>query len=75
MVAQLVENGAIASYLYNPSDGSFLSADRSLTLSDAALRGFAGTPGQEVTYTAWPPGSGPRVVSSSVPVRRRLPPR
>ncbi len=75
VVAQLVENGAITSYLYNPSDGSFLSADRSLTLSDAALRGFAGTPGQEVTYTAWPPGSGPRVVSSSVPVRRRLPPR
>ncbi|MDH3981206.1 MAG: thrombospondin type 3 repeat-containing protein [Gammaproteobacteria bacterium] len=30
-------------------------------LSDSAVRGFAQTPGQEITYTAVPPGSGIRM--------------
>src|SRR5262245_24800456 len=30
-------------------------------LSDAALRALAATPGQELTYTCVPPGSGPRM--------------
>ncbi len=75
VVAQVAQNGHVVSYLYNPSNGTFASADRTATLSDAALRGLAGTPGQEITYTAWPPGSGLRVVSSSLPARRRPAPR
>jgi hypothetical protein len=30
-------------------------------LTDAALRALAATPGQELTYTCAPPGSGPRI--------------
>ncbi len=71
VVATLAENGAIKSYLYDPPSGSFVPPDRSTPLSDAVLRGLAGTPGQEVTYTAWPPGSGARVAASSLPARRR----
>ena len=73
LVAEVVENGAIKSYLYNPATGNFALPNSSATISDAMLRGLASTPGQEVTYTAWPPGSGLRVVSSSLPTRRRLP--
>jgi DNA-binding beta-propeller fold protein YncE len=73
VVAQVVENGAIKSYLYNPATGNFALPNSSATISDAMLRGLASTPGQEVTYTAWPPGSGLRVVSSSLPTRRRSP--
>jgi DNA-binding beta-propeller fold protein YncE len=32
-----------------------------LPLTDAALRALAATPGQELTYTCAPPGSGPRI--------------
>jgi hypothetical protein len=73
VVAQVVENGAVASYLYNPATGNFSLSNFSATVSDAMLRGLANTPGQEVTYTAWPPGSGLRVINSALPPRRRRP--
>jgi DNA-binding beta-propeller fold protein YncE len=73
VVAQAVVNGHMTSYLYNPATGAFSTADGASTLSDAALRALAATPGQEITYTAWPPGSGARVVSSVV--RHRPGPR
>jgi DNA-binding beta-propeller fold protein YncE len=73
VVAQVVENGAITAYLYDPATGDFTLPNFSATVSDAMLRGLAGTPGQEVTYTAWPPGSGLRVVANSLPTRRRGP--
>ena len=75
VVGQVAANGGIRSYLYEPATALFVPADRSPSLSDTALRGLATTPGQEVTYTAWPPGSGPRVASSTLPPRKRAPVR
>ncbi len=71
VVAQAVVNGTAMSYLYDPPAQTFSPSDGSSPLSDAALRAFAATPGQEVTYTAWPPGSGRRVVFSSAAKRIR----
>jgi hypothetical protein len=48
-------------YLYDPAGNNFIPDDGSAPISDAAIRAFAATPGQEVTYTAATPGSGPRV--------------
>jgi YVTN family beta-propeller protein len=73
VVAQVVENGTSKAYLYNPATGNFSLPNFSATISDAMLRALADTPGQEVTYTAWPPGSGLRVISSSLPSRSRSP--
>ncbi len=74
VVAQAVENGRLVSYLYQPATGGFAAADGSAPLPDAALRAFAAVPGQEITYTAWPPGSGARVASSSLRTRREAAP-
>lgn len=52
--------GAMRGYLYR--DGRFIT-DRAgqSPLSDAALRSLATVPGQELTYTGVPPGSGTRM--------------
>ncbi len=71
LVAHVAVNGKTVSYLYNPASGSFLPADGSTALSDAALRGMAATPGQEVTYTGVTPGSGRRIVFDGPPDRRQ----
>lgn len=64
LVAQVVQNGKIKGFLYNPATGAFVPADGSAPLTDAALRALAAIPGQEVTYTAATPGSGSRLASS-----------
>jgi hypothetical protein len=64
LVAQVVQNGRIMGFLYDPAAGNFIPADNSPRVSDSALRALAATPGQEVTYTAATPGSGSRVASS-----------
>jgi DNA-binding beta-propeller fold protein YncE len=64
LVAQLVEGGVRRGYVYNVSSGSFVSADGSATKTDAALRALAATAGQEVTFTAVPPGSGKRIAGT-----------
>ncbi|HEX3744786.1 MAG TPA: hypothetical protein VHW09_12680 [Bryobacteraceae bacterium] len=61
LVAQVAMNGRIAGYLYDPLAGNFIPDDGSARISDATLRSFAATPGQEVTYTAATPGSGARI--------------
>jgi DNA-binding beta-propeller fold protein YncE len=63
LVATVVVNRAVQSYLYASASQAFTAASRS-SISDAALRAMAAIPGQEVTFTCLPPGSGPRVVSS-----------
>ncbi|CCE04888.1 conserved exported hypothetical protein [Bradyrhizobium sp. STM 3843] len=63
LVASVVANGAVVSYLYAPASQIFTAANGS-SATDAALRAVAATPGREVTFTCLPPGSGPRVVSS-----------
>jgi DNA-binding beta-propeller fold protein YncE len=60
LVAKVVQNGSITGYLFNAAAGNF-AGDGITTLSDAALRALATVPGQEVTYTCVPPGSGTRV--------------
>jgi hypothetical protein len=64
LVAQVVRNGRIMGFLYDPSAGNFIPDDGSSRITDAALRAFAATPGQEITYTAATPGSGSRVAFS-----------
>lgn len=64
LVAQVVRNGRIMGFLYNPVANNFIPDDGSAPISDAALRAFAATPGQEVTYTAATPGSGARIAFS-----------
>jgi DNA-binding beta-propeller fold protein YncE len=64
LVAKVVQNGAAKGYLYDPISGNFFASDGVTSISDSALRGLAGTPGQEVTFTSVPPGSGSRVAFS-----------
>jgi hypothetical protein len=64
LVAQMVKNGRVMGLLYDPVHADFIPDDGSGALSDAALRAFAATPGQEVTYTATTPGSGARIAFS-----------
>ncbi len=64
LVAQVIESGAKRGYLYDVAGAAFVAADGARR-SDAALRSLAGIPGQEVTYTCTPPGSGKRIAHSS----------
>ncbi|HEY6252409.1 MAG TPA: hypothetical protein VI685_20840, partial [Candidatus Angelobacter sp.] len=61
LVAKVAQNGAVNGYLYDPNSRNFFASDGTTSLSDATLRALAATPGQEVTYTCVPPGSGSRV--------------
>jgi len=63
LVAKVVLNRSVQGFLFNPTAGSFTSATGG-TLSDSTLRGLAAVAGQEVTFTAVPPGSGARVAFS-----------
>ena len=60
-MASVVEAGRERGYLYDPDTDLFLPDDGTAGLSDAALRLKAGTPGQEITYTCLPPGTGHRM--------------
>ena len=63
VVAQVVQDGHIRTYLYDPVNKDFVTMwDRErVTVPDATLRTLAHTPGQEITYTAATPGSGARI--------------
>jgi len=61
LVAKVAQGGRIRSFLFEA--GSF-RADDGARLTDAQLRALAATAGQEVTYTALPPGSGARFAFS-----------
>ena len=61
LVAKMANGVRVKGFLYDPSADSFIPDDGSPNVSDAALRALAATPGQEVTYTCVPPGSGQRV--------------
>lgn len=60
VVAHAVEGGVRRGWVFDGASSSFLAADGSRR-SDAALRALAASPGQEVTYTCTPPGSGRRI--------------
>jgi DNA-binding beta-propeller fold protein YncE len=61
LVARVVSGGRVKGFLFDPAANAFIPDDGSANVSDATLRGLAATPGQEVTYTCVPPGSGTRV--------------
>ena len=61
LVAQVVQNGTINGYLYDPGSHNFFASNGTTSISDSTLRALAAIPGQEVTFTAVPPGSGSRV--------------
>ncbi len=72
LVAEVMQGRSIVGYLYDPVAGDFIVDGGRGRISNGALRAFAVTPGQEVTYTAVPPGSGSRIAFSRVlPPRRR----
>jgi hypothetical protein len=62
LVARVVQNGRVMSFLYDPAAANFIPDDGSARASDSMLRALAATAGQEVTYTAATPGSGSRLV-------------
>jgi hypothetical protein len=61
LVANVAVAGRVRSFLYDPIARKFISEDGRIRLADFALRALATTPGQEVTYTCLPPGSGARI--------------
>jgi len=71
LVARMVRNQVSIGYLYDPSSGDFVASDGRGRISDAALRALAAFPGQEITYTAVPPGSGPRLAFRPLPGPRQ----
>jgi hypothetical protein len=64
LVARVVEGGVSRGLVYHPASQAFAAADGSQR-SDAAVRALASVPGQEVTYTCAPPGSGQRIAFDS----------
>ena len=60
----MVQDGIARGYLFNPATSQFVAADGSAALTDAQLRALATTPGQEVTFTAVPTGSGTRLAGA-----------
>ncbi len=61
---EVVVKGTIAGQQrggYRLPDGTFQMDRVAEVLTDTALRTLAATPGQELTYTCAPPGSGPRM--------------
>jgi len=63
VVAKVVQGGVTRGFLFDASAGNFRASDGT-RLTDVALRALATTAGQEVTYTAVPPGSGARTAFS-----------
>ena len=61
LVANVAQGGVVRSFLYDPVARNFIPNDGTARVSDGALRALAATPGQEVTYTCVPPGSGQRI--------------
>jgi len=65
LVAQAIVKGQVTGFLYNPQTQMFGGLEF-FTATDAALRALAQTPGDEITFTCVPPGSG--AASAAVPI-------
>jgi hypothetical protein len=61
LVVNVAQGARVRSFLYDPVAGNFIPDDGSARVADGALRALAAVPGQEVTYTCVPPGSGSRI--------------
>jgi DNA-binding beta-propeller fold protein YncE len=63
LVARVAQGGAVRGFLFDRSTSTFVPAGGGAGLPDSALRALAATPGQEVTFTCVPPGSGARIAA------------
>ena len=63
LVAKLSIAGTPRGFLYNASADSFVPAGGSAGIPDSLFRALALIPGQEITFTCVPPGSGPRIAA------------
>ncbi|MFL6651474.1 MAG: YncE family protein, partial [Sulfurifustaceae bacterium] len=61
LVAKVAIGGRVKGYVFDRVSNTWKPDDGGANISDATLRGLAATVGQEVTFTAVPPGSGVRV--------------
>src|SRR5262249_30461595 len=61
LVAKVALGGRVKGFLYDPVARNFIPDDGGARVLDGALRALDSTPGQEVTYTCAPPGSGARI--------------
>ncbi|MFP2923803.1 YncE family protein [Pyxidicoccus sp. 3LG] len=61
LVAKVAVSGRVRGYLYERASGTWKPDNATANITTAALRALANTAGQEVTFTAVPPGSGLRV--------------
>jgi YVTN family beta-propeller protein len=59
LVAKVAMGGRTRGFLFQPQQGNFLD-DSGAPVAAATVRGFAATPGQEVTFTCIYPGGGRR---------------
>jgi DNA-binding beta-propeller fold protein YncE len=64
LVAKVATGGRVRGYFYEVSSGMWSSDDGSPAIADSQLRALAATAGQEVTFTAVPPGSGRRIANT-----------
>ena len=65
LVAKVASGGRVRGYLYEVASGTWDPDDGSPNIADSTLRAMAATAGQEVTFTAVPPGSGRRIAASN----------
>jgi DNA-binding beta-propeller fold protein YncE len=65
LVAKVAFGGRVHGYFYEVASGTWDPDDGSPNIADSTLRAMAATAGQEVTYTAVPPGSGRRIAASN----------
>jgi hypothetical protein len=65
LVANVVLYGRMSTYLFDPVAGNFMGSGELTRVTDQAMRSWAATPGQEITYTASTPGSGLRLLGSN----------
>jgi hypothetical protein len=63
LVAKLTIAGTPRGFLYNASSDSFGSSGSGIDVPDALFRALALIPGQEITFTCVPPGSGARIAA------------
>jgi hypothetical protein len=54
-------DGAPSGWLFLPASGTYQPDDGGAPVGDNALRAVARLPGQEITFTCVPPGSGVRM--------------
>lgn len=63
LVAKVTIAGQAQGFLYDPHSRRFAHSGSSIAIPDAQFRALARRPGQEITFTCVPPGSGERVAA------------